>query len=45
MNLKLKVSANVDFVKEKLDMTLLKKQKMRSRKEERVRLLGKQFYQ
>jgi len=44
MNLKLKVSANVDFVKEKLDMTLLKKQKMRSRKEERVRLLGKQFY-
>ncbi|CDW81814.1 UNKNOWN [Stylonychia lemnae] len=44
-SLKLKVSANVDFVKDKLDMSLLKKQKMRSRREERVRLLGKQFYQ
>eukprot|EP00347_Sterkiella_histriomuscorum_P014523 403360554 len=41
--IKLKISANVDFRNDKMDLNILKRPIMRNRKEERNRLLGQTF--
>lgn len=42
-NPKLKISSQIDFANTKVDMNVLKRGTMRSRKDERVRLLGQNF--
>lgn len=42
--LRLKINAHVDFNEDKLDLELLKRPKMRNRKQEKERLLGKSVH-